>query len=282
MDGGPNGSNDIFLYYLAWFAIGACIGSFLNVCIYRMPKDRSIVWPGSHCPGCEHPIAWYDNLPILSFICLRRRCRHCRAAISWRYPLVEALTGALTVAIAARFGAWPLGVVYIAFVAVLIVISFIDYDTKLIPNILSVGGLVASLILSPLVPALHGTTDGVLAFGRAALGAMVGCSLLYLTGSIGELIFRKEAMGLGDVDLLAMAGAFLGWKLVLLTFFLAPLLAVVPGVVVLMTKRSHEIPYGPFLSIGLIVSLFFGQQIIHASGIEETIRLLSDAYGWAR
>ncbi len=240
------------------------------------------MWPGSHCPGCEYPIAWYDNLPILSFILLRRRCRHCGVAISWRYPLVEALTAALTVAIVARFGAWPLGVVYIAFAAALVVISVIDYETKLIPNVLSVGGLVAGLILSPLVPALHGTTDGVLAFGRAALGAMVGCSLLYLTGSVGELIFRKEAMGLGDVDLLAMAGAFLGWKLVLLTFFLAPLLAVVPGIVVLMTKRSHEIPYGPFLSIGLVVSLFFGQQIIHASGIEETLRMLSDAYGWAR
>jgi leader peptidase (prepilin peptidase)/N-methyltransferase len=262
--------------------IGACIGSFLNVCIYRMPKDLSIVRPRSRCPACEHPIAWYDNIPLFSFALLRARCRHCPAPIRWRYPMVEALTGALTAAVVWRFGAWPVGLVYLAFVWSLIVVSFIDFDYKIIPNVISIGGLLVGLIVSPLVPQLHGTQDAVLAAVRSVFGAMVGCSILYLTGSIGTFIFQKEAMGLGDVDLLAMAGAFLGWKAVVLTFFLAPMLAMVPGVLVLLRKQSHEIPYGPYLSMGLVVSMFAGDRVIAASGIEQTVQTLIMAFGWAR
>ena len=257
-----------------WFVVGAVIGSFLNVCIYRIPKDQSIVKPRSRCPACGHPIAWYDNIPLVSYAALRAHCRHCQAGIHWRYPLVEALSAVLTTAVVARFGAWPVGPVYLLFVWALIVISFIDLEYRIIPIAISVGGLLVGLVASILVPQLHGTHSALIAFCRAGFGALIGCSLLYLTGSVGSFFFQKEAMGLGDVDLMAMAGAFLGWKLAVLTFFLSPLLAVVPGLVVLIRKRSHEIPYGPFLSIGLVLALFVGEALIRASGIEEVVRLL--------
>ena len=262
--------------------IGACIGSFLNVCIYRLPKDQSIIWPRSRCPGCAHVIAWYDNIPLISYLVLRAKCRHCRATISWRYAVVEALTGALTVAIISRFGASAVGWTYLIFVWTLIVISFIDLEYRIIPNILSIGGLILGWILSPLVPQLHGTSEPLVAAARSCFGSLTGCGVLYLTASIGSFIFQKEAMGLGDVDLLAMAGAFLGWKLVVFTFFAAPVLAVVPGVIVLVRKRSHEIPYGPFLSLGLVLALFAGEPILRASGVEDSVRWIWSVYGGSR
>ena len=275
------------------------LGSFLNVCIWRLPREQSIVRPRSHCPRCEHLIAWYDNVPLLSVLWLRGACRHCRAPIAWRYPLVEALTGAFTVAVLERFGAGPVGLLYLAFVAGLIVASFVDLDFRIIPDEVSLGGLVVGLAASVVLPQLHGTEARLVAVGRSLSGAVVGGGLLYGTGAAGNLMLlglrglgvrlrrnpywrakfkayrhQREAMGMGDVKLLAMAGSLLGWKLVTLTFFLSPVLAVVPGLVTLALKRSHVIPYGPFLSLGLVVSLFFGEAILRASGIEETIRLL--------
>ena len=262
------------LWWSVAFVVGACVGSFLNVCIWRLPRDQSIVRPRSRCPACSHPIAWYDNIPLLSFALLGGRCRHCRGPIHWRYPLVEALSGALAVAVLQRFGLTAVGVVYLLFVWVLVAISFIDLEHRIIPAELSMGGLVAGWILSGLFPQLHGAEHALLGIGYAVFGSLIGAGLLYLTGSLGSFVFRKDAMGLGDVDLLAMAGAVLGWKLVTLTFFLAPLLAVGPGLAVLAIKRSHEIPYGPFLSLGLIISLFAGKGLLQMTGIEETIRLL--------
>ena len=270
------------LALLWWFAIGACIGSFLNVCIYRLPKDQSIVKPRSRCPGCERMIAWHDNVPLLSYLVLRAKCRHCKAPISWRYPVVEALTGALTVAIVSRFGAGAVGWAYLLFVWTLIVISFIDLEYRIIPNILSIGGLILGWIISPLVPQLHGTTEPLVAAARACFGSLIGCSILYLTASIGSFMFQKEAMGLGDVDLLAMAGAFLGWKLVVFTFFAAPMLALAPGIIVLLRKQSHEIPYGPFLSMGLVLAMFAAEPILYASGLEESARWIWAVYSQPR
>ena len=236
------------MLWLLWFVLGSCVGSFLNVCIYRMPREQSIVRPPSRCPKCERPIAWFDNIPILSFVLLRARCRHCRQPVSWRYPIVESLTGIATVTIFSRFGVTPVAMVYAAFVYGLIVCSVIDLEFQIIPDEISVGGLV------------------------------VGGGLLYLTGLLGDFIFRKESMGGGDIKLLAMAGSVLGWKLVTLTFFIAPVFALIPGLFVLLLKRSHVIPYGPFLSIGLVVSLFVGPELLRMSGIEETISLLVQYY----
>lgn len=259
---------------VAWFVIGSFVGSFLNVCIWRLPREQSLVRPRSRCPHCSHPIAWYDNIPLLSYILLGARCRHCRKPIHWRYPAVETLGGLAAVAVLSRFGPGPQGLIYLAFVWALIVASAVDFEHQVIPDEISLGGLVLGLVLSPLIPQLHGTDRWLIALRESVIGAVVGGSLLYVTGWLGTVIFRKEAMGGGDIKLLAMAGSLLGWKLVTLTFFLAPVLAVIPGVAVLLWKRSHVIPYGPFLSLALIGSLFVGPAIIEMSGIEESVRLL--------
>jgi leader peptidase (prepilin peptidase)/N-methyltransferase len=195
---------------------------------------------------------------------------------------VELLTGLATVSVLHHFGIGAVGLVYVAFICALIVASFIDLEFQIIPDEISLGGLVVGVFLSLLVPALHGTDERLLALGRSVIGLLVGGGLLYSTGILGDFLFRKESMGGGDVKLLAMAGSVLGWKLVMVTFFLAPLLALIPGLLVLFLKRSHVIPYGPFLSLGLAGSLFFGTDLLHATGMEETIRLLWDYYGWPR
>ena len=279
------------------------MGSFLNVCIYRMPREESVVIPPSHCPRCQRLIAWHDNLPLISFALLRGACRHCREPIRWRYPVVELLTAVMTAAVLERFGAGWLGLIYLAFVCGLIVSSFIDLEFRIIPDEISLGGLAVGLVVSVLIPALHHTDSRLVALGRSALGMLVGGGVLYGTGAAGDLmllLFRRlgvclrhqpywrqklsryrhmrESMGGGDVKLLAMAGSLLGWKPVLLTFFMAPFLALVPGVVMLVLKRSHYIPYGPFLSVGLVVSLFFGEPILRASGIEEAVRVFKEFY----
>ena len=268
-----------------------------------MPREESVVTPRSRCPRCQHFIAWYDNLPFVSFALLRGACRHCREPIRWRYPVVELLTAGMTVAVLERFGVGAVGLIYLAFVYALIVSSFIDLEFRIIPDEISLGGLALGLLCSVLIPSLHGTDARLVAVGRSALGMLVGGSVLYATGAAGDLMllsFRRlgvclrhqpywrrklsryrhmrESMGGGDVKLLAMAGALLGWKPVLLTFFLAPFLALIPGLVMLVLKRSHYIPYGPFLSAGLVVSLFFGSDILRASGVEETMRLLRELY----
>lgn len=266
------------LIWLVWFALGSFIGSFLNVCIFRLPREQSVVRPRSRCPHCTHPIVWYDNVPLVSFLLLRGACRHCRKPIVWRYPAVESLTALATVAVFHRFGVGAMGLVYLAFVCGLIVASFIDLEFQIIPDEISLGGLVLGVLVSVALPALHGADSRWIALGRSVVGLLVGGGLLYGTGLVGELIFRKESMGGGDVKLLAMAGSLLGWKLVTLTFFIAPLFAVIPGLIVLLWKRSHLIPYGPFLSLALVVALFFGSDLLRLTGIEETVRILWTMY----
>lgn len=262
------------------FAFGSCIGSFLNVCIYRMPREQSLVKPRSRCPHCRRQIRWFDNIPILSFLALRGTCRHCQKPISWRYPIVELLTALTAIAVFLSFGLSFVSVIYFAFLCALIVSSFIDLEFQIIPDEISVGGMVVGLFLSVLIPALHGTDLRLIALGRSLIGLIVGGGILYITGLIGDFLFRKESMGGGDIKLLAMAGSILGWQAVLLTFVLAPLFALVPGLWVLLFRRSHVIPYGPFLSIALVVSLFFGNQMIELSGMGETFRLLWEFYRW--
>jgi len=293
-----------WVWWAIWFWFGSCVGSFLNVCIWRMPREQSVVRPRSRCTHCERQIAWYDNIPLLSFLWLGARCRHCRAPIAWRYPLVEALTGATTVVVLHRFGDGPVGWIYVAFACGLIASSFIDLDFRIIPDEISVGGLVFGLIGSALVPALHATDSRWLSLQRSFAGVLIGGGLLYGTGTVGNLMLfalrrlgiaarrrpfwrhklaryrgMRESMGGGDVKLMAMAGSILGWKPVTLAFFLAPFLALGPGIVTMLTQRSHYIPYGPFLSLALIAALFFGQQILAWSGIEDMVKLLWEFYG---
>ncbi len=293
------------LVWVIWLIIGAVMGSFLNVCIYRLPREQSIVRPRSHCPHCQHLIAWYDNIPILSYVVLGGRCRHCRAGIHWRYPLVEALSALAAVAVLARFGLGAQGIVYLVLIWALLAASFIDLDFQIIPDEISLGGLAVGLLISPLVPQLHGTDQALTALTRSFVGALVGSGVLYATGTIGNWMLlglrhlgvqlrhrpfwrkalaryrhMRDTMGGGDVKLLAMAGSVLGWKLVLLTFLLAPVVAILPGLIVLCLHRSNVIPYGPFLSLGLVVSMFWGEEIIAMTGIASIAEMFWIYYGW--
>ena len=271
---------DRWVIWILGFAFGSCVGSFLNVCIYRIPREQSLVRPGSRCPSCRRRIAPYDNIPILSYLWLRARCRRCGKRISWRYPVVEALTGFSTVAVLWRFGLGVAGAVYLALVCALIVSSFIDLEFQIIPDEISLGGLGVGVLASVLWPWLQGTDERLLALGRSVVGLLVGGGLLYVTGMLGDWLFRKESMGGGDIKLLAMAGSILGGKLVAAAFFLAPFFAMIPGLFVLIFKRSHVIPYGPFLSLAVVASLFYGNELLRVSGMEETARLLWEYYGW--
>ncbi len=253
--------------------VGLVVGSFLNVVIYRLPAGRSVLQPGSHCRWCEAPIAWYDNIPICSFVFLRGKCRVCHRAIAWRYPLVEAVTAACFVTLGVLLDGWIPLVVAWTLTAALIATAFIDLDHRIIPDEITLPGIVVGLVVSAVVPTLHGMEMWWQGLGQSALGVLVGGGSLYLTGLLGNVLFRKESMGGGDVKLLAMAGAFLGWKLALLAFFLAPLLAILPGLLVLVTTKSHEIPYGPFLSLALFVTIVAGEPLLERLGIVEVLEI---------
>lgn len=238
------------------FVFGAVIGSFLNVCIYRLQREESIVWPGSRCPKCGKTIAWYDNLPIVSFLFLLGRCRACRAPISWRYPLVEALNGAGYLLLLRQFGLmWPT-LIYALFFSALVVITFIDLDIQIIPDVISLPGIVIGLAVSYWLPQ---------GFVSSLIGLLVGGGFFWLVAEVGTRVLKQEAMGGGDIKLIAMVGAFLGWHNVLLTIFLASLAGAAVGLLFMVLKgwgRRTPIPFGPFLALGAVLALFFGTTIV--------------------
>lgn len=239
------------------FTFGAIIGSFLNVCIVRLPEERSIVTPPSHCPKCRRDIAWYDNVPLLSYLFLRGRCRACGVRISPRYLAVELLTGALAVALWTRLGPTVAFAGYFAFAAALVTITFIDLDHRIIPDVISLPGIVAGLAISfvsPLVTPLD-----------ALLGALAGGGVLLTIAFAYQAIRGQEGMGGGDVKLLAMIGAFLGWQSVFVTLMVASLIGSLIGVALMIYQRADAklaIPFGPFLAGGALVYLFFGDRIL--------------------
>jgi leader peptidase (prepilin peptidase)/N-methyltransferase len=244
------------------FIFGSLIGSFLNVCIYRLPKEQSIVMPPSHCPECKAPIQWYDNIPILSFIILRGKCRVCKAPIRPRYLAVELITALLALALFLVFGLTPQFAAYAVLSAALIVATFVDFEIRAIPDEATVGGLIAGLIFAAVFPSTFGEISRMRALFDALLGMAVGGIAIYITGLFGKVVFKKEAMGEGDVFLMAMIGSFLGWKLTLFTFFAAPILGLAQGIAAKLKKTGDYIPYGPYLSMGAIVAIFWGQRII--------------------
>jgi leader peptidase (prepilin peptidase)/N-methyltransferase len=256
-----------------FFALGCAVGSFLNVLIYRVPRGLTVNEPKrSFCPGCEAPIAWYDNIPLLSFLALKGRCRRCGMTIAWRYPLVEALTGLLFALIywrqAPQAGIGQV-IIMVLLASILVAASAIDMEWLIIPDELSFFGLLGGLLAGLLLPELHvgqasyhtfaaltgnAHLDGLIASGIGALGGgliVLGCAIF------GTLLFRKEAMGFGDVKLMAMVGAFFGWKVALLAFFISPFVGLLYGLPLLMLKGEHVMPYGPFLSIGTLATLIF-------------------------
>ncbi len=254
------------MIYLPVFIFGAIIGSFLNVCIYRVPKDKSIVRPASRCTSCGSPIKFYDNIPILSYIILMGKCRQCKAKLSFRYPLIECLNAALYVLVLRRFGMdapWIIAV-YFIFVSVLIVIFFIDLDYQIIPNSITIPGIPLAIALSSTILPDPFLEHELLGLRGALIGCAAGGGFFYLVAILGKAVFKKDAMGGGDIKMMAMVGGVLGWKGVILTTFMGSLFGSVGGVS-LITFKGREwgstIPFGPYLAIGALLSLLCGQKI---------------------
>ncbi len=325
-------SIDLSLIPIFIFCLGAIIGSFLNVCIVRLPHEKSVVFPSSHCPKCQTPIQWFDNIPLLSWLILRGSCRACKASISFRYWLVELLTAGAFLFLYQYYGLQAVLLPYAVMICCFIVATFVDFEHRIIPDEVSVGGMYAGIVLSAVIPAMHvsGAADLPLAtiiacgivllclllmwvypffckhlmeeyspaedrpikllvlaaivalalinavivnvpdllaiylssLGSSIAGFLIGGGLIYALGLIGDIIFRKESMGGGDVKLLAMVGAFLGWKLAILAFFIAPFFGAVFGIIEKIRTKDNTIAYGPFLVLGALVSLFWGERII--------------------
>ncbi|MBI3999958.1 MAG: prepilin peptidase [Candidatus Omnitrophica bacterium] len=244
------------------FILGTIFGSFFNVCIHRLPREESIAWPPSRCPACQKSIAWYDNIPLLSLVCLKGCCRYCGVRIAPRYFVVEFMTGLFYLWIWFYFGLTVQALVCAVLFSLLLVATVVDLEHQIIPDEVSLGGFGAGILFSILIPSLHGETIWWRGLIHSALGALVGGGIIYATGVIGSFIFKKEAMGGGDVKLLAMLGAFVGWKKVILVYLLAPVLALPLGLFLKFVKRADVIAYGPFLSLAGWMSFLWGDQFI--------------------
>jgi len=233
--------------------LGLCVGSFLNVCILRLPRDESLLRPPSTCPNCKQPIAWRDNIPVFSWLWLRGKCRWCHQPISKQYPLIEALVGVLFGASLLAYGMTLHAVAAALFGTLLLGIAITDARHYIIPDEFTWGGLVIGLLV-----ALGGGVDGFL---QALLGAAVGFVLLWVVGWAGTLVFKEEAMGGGDVKMMAMVGSFVGWRGVLLTVFAGAALGSLIFVP-LSIKKKRLVPFGVFLAVGAAVTFLFGDAII--------------------
>jgi leader peptidase (prepilin peptidase) / N-methyltransferase len=262
--------------------VGAAIGSFLNVVIHRIPREQSIVFPNSACPHCRAAIKPYDNIPVLSYAILRGHCRNCGAAISIRYPAVEALTGLLFAAVAWHDGLSFALAFDLAFVAAILALIFIDAEHMILPNAITYPGILFALLTRILVPYLAGPAHfddlpqlltffpalpvWLVSLIGAAMGALAGGGSLWLMGFAWEKLRGVEAMGFGDVKMMLMVGAFLGWRLTILTILLGALSGSIGGIMVMMRRGSRNLqmmlPFGIFLGIGSIVSLLLGSRII--------------------
>lgn len=237
--------------------VGMAVGSFLNVCIFRLPRSLSLIHPPSMCPSCRTKIPYYHNVPVASYFWLRGRCRHCGAPFSLRYPLVELVSGLFAVAVYARYDFSLESLFVFALVAALLVITFIDIDHRIIPDVITFPGIgvgfVASFFLRDIT---------VLA---SLIGIFLGGGMLLFVAWGYYLVTKREGMGGGDIKLLAMIGAFLGWKGVLFTIFAGSAIGTAAGVVVALRSgggRKLAIPFGPFLSLGALLYLFFGPQLV--------------------
>jgi len=245
--------NFLFDAFMAVF--GAVIGSFLNVCIHRIPEGKSLVSPGSACPGCGHPIRYFDNIPVLSYLLLRGRCRNCGQKISPRYLAVELITAAMALILFLHYGISLRFLVTFVFIAALIVVTFIDLEHGIIPDVITLPGIPLSLLLSVSVMKLS--------FLDAFLGMVLGGGIFYLIAVGYEFFAKREGMGGGDIKLLAMLGAFLGWQSLIFILLVSSLLGSVVGIGVMILKKAdmkYAVPFGPFLAVAAVAYIFWGYE----------------------
>ena len=269
--------------YIAAGIFGAIIGSFLNVVIHRLPLEESIVFPNSRCPSCGAALAFYDNIPVLSYVVLGGKCRGCKERISFRYPAVELLTAALFVAVAWHDGlsaALPFDLV---FVSALVALVFIDAEHMILPNVITYPGIVFAIVARIVLPYLTGTphfddipslSGGALAgmpvwvvsLAGAVIGALIGGGSLWLMGWTWEKLRGIEAMGLGDVKMMFMVGAYLGWRLTILTIFVGVLTGSIIGIALMARQGQRNmqmlLPFGVFLGLGAVAALLFGAPLV--------------------
>lgn len=249
-------------------ALGACVGSFLNVCIYRLPRGLSIIRPGSHCPHCKHPLYWHHNIPLIGYLLLRGRCHFCQDPISPRYFVVELLAAGLFAALFLYSFSTPKPLLFFGvhalFISGLIVATFIDLEFFLIPDAVSLGGIPVGILACALLPFMMDQTSPLRGSLLSLFSALFGGSLLLLISFLGKKAFKKEAMGMGDVKFLAMIGSFLGLKKVCLTLFFGSVLGSILGLILIARARAglkSQIPFGPYLAAGAILALFFGDPL---------------------
>ncbi len=246
------------------FLWGACIGSYANVCIHRIPIRASTVFPRSHCPSCRQRIAWYDNIPLLSWCALNARCRKCFCGISFRYLLVELITAVCFLLVWRHFGFDPRTMVYWGLITALIIGAFIDFDAMIIPDRITLGGIIAGLVLSVLIPSLHAQRTAFNGFIMSAIGLVTGTFWLWLVAKFGAWFFQREAMGMGDIKLLGATGAFLGWQSVIFTVLVSSVLGAAVGLSLVLTGKKQmqsRIPYGPYLALAAIIWILGGYKI---------------------
>ena len=258
--------NNYFLLSVSAFVFGAIVGSFLNVCIARIPDGESVVHPPSHCPKCQTTLRFYDNIPVFSYLVLRGRCRGCGEEISLRYIIVELLMAALSAAIYLQFGLGLAFLVSFVLVAVLIVISFIDLEVRIVPDVISLPGIVLGLLFSLIGRfVLSDPFELVPSPFSSLIGVLVGGGFLLALAWAYEAFTGVEGMGGGDIKLLAMIGAFLGWPSIPVTLFLSSLGGSVIGLSAMLVKgvgRKYALPFAPFLCLGALLYLFFGRELI--------------------
>jgi leader peptidase (prepilin peptidase)/N-methyltransferase len=248
-------------YLIPVFIFGLCIGSFLNVCIYRLPLSKSILFPGSMCSACGNPVKFYDNIPVLSYILLGGKCRSCGISFSFRYPMVETITGLMAVSLYLKYGFSLETLVYFVFICCLLVITFIDIDHQIIPDVISLPGIPVFFAASFALPSAS-PMDTLI---HSGLGILTGGGSLLVVSFVYTLLTKKEGMGGGDIKLLAMMGALIGWKGILFTIFISSAVGSVIGIFLMLRMKKDmklAIPFGPFLSIGAMTYVFFGEALM--------------------
>lgn len=264
----------------AWFALlfGLVAGSFLNVCIYRWPRDLSVVGPRSHCPACDAPIAWYDNVPLVSFAMLGGRCHHCHARISPRYPVVEALTAALFFLFVHRYGLTPMAGKMCLFTAMLVVLFFTDLEERILPDEITVWGTVLGLVLAVVAPTQDasshlilwvvglGESGWITRLAAAVLAAAIPAGMLWLAGFVYRKVRDREGVGLGDVKMVALLGCFLGLDACLFTLVVGSFFGALIGLAYIKIARkdssTYELPFGTFLAAAALVVVVFSPKLL--------------------